>query len=490
MKSGTSSSLYIGEWFRDKRSGYGVLDDILRGEKYMGMWEADCRHGPGLLVTLDGIYNQGIFAQNKLSGDGVLLCDDNTKFEGEFVGECLLSGKGVLTMPNGDYIDGTFTGQWGNGIRINGTFHKLEATGKASNSPRSTMTNTKYTIPPEKKWVSLFSQCRQALGRCGDRDPDLTVVWQSISAALKSKLDSKLSRGEQEIIQELLNINNEMAQTAKNTVDLQKLHLYLTKAFDVKQHPLGQLVNGLIDVFRASYVGMGTHRRLLAHAVAEVKSFVERVYNMVRLLFPELPNEEYVLLHTDTVSGVANHGTEESLTSSMVMHPLLFPRLFPPLFTLYALDNERADSAYWERIQQLNKRSDWALMTYVGMQSCHFVQVKLENREPEHYISAVESLQQISTKFSPMEKLGVLKTTFEQINKDVSSFWQGERKLVSLDDLFPVFQFVVIRARIPHLGSEIQFIDDMVDSHVHVGEQGHMFTTLKASFFQIQNEKG
>ena len=40
-------------------------------------------------------------------------------------------------MANGDYIDGTFTGQWGNGIRINGTFHKLEATGKASNSPRS-----------------------------------------------------------------------------------------------------------------------------------------------------------------------------------------------------------------------------------------------------------------------------------------------------------------------------------------------------------------
>ena len=89
---------------------------------------------------------------------------------------------------------------------------------------------------------------------------------------------------------------------------------------------------------------------------------------LCRLLFPELPNEEYVLLNTDTVSGVANHGTEESLTSSTLMHPLLFPRLFPPLFTLYALDNERADSAYWERIQQLNKRSDWALVTYVGMQ--------------------------------------------------------------------------------------------------------------------------
>lgn len=86
------------------------------------------------------------------------------------------------------------------------------------------------------------------------------------------------------------------------------------------------------------------------------------------LLFPELPNEEYVHLATDTVSGVANHSTEESLTSSMLLHPLLFPRLYPPLFTLYALDNERADSAYWEQIQLLNRRSDWALMTYVGMQ--------------------------------------------------------------------------------------------------------------------------
>ena len=54
------------------------------------------------------------------------------------------------------------------------------------------------------------------------------------------------------------------------------------QAFDLKRHPLGQLVNRLVDVFRASYVGMGTHRRLLPHAVAETKSFVIRVYSIVR----------------------------------------------------------------------------------------------------------------------------------------------------------------------------------------------------------------
>ena len=57
---------------------------------------------------------------------------------------------------------------------------------------------------------------------------------------------------------------------------------HLFQAFDLKRHPLGRLVNRLVDVFRASYFGMGTHRRLLPHAVAETKSFVIRVYSIVR----------------------------------------------------------------------------------------------------------------------------------------------------------------------------------------------------------------
>jgi len=47
-------------------------------------------------------------------------------------------------------------------------------------------------------------------------------------------------------------------------------------------HPLGELVSGLVDVYRATYVGMGTHRRLLPHAVAEAKSIIHRLYNIVR----------------------------------------------------------------------------------------------------------------------------------------------------------------------------------------------------------------
>lgn len=41
-------------------------------------------------------------------------------------------------------------------------------------------------------------------------------------------------------------------------------------------------MEGLVDVYRATYVGVGAHPRLLTHAVEEVKSFVHRVYPRVR----------------------------------------------------------------------------------------------------------------------------------------------------------------------------------------------------------------
>ena len=55
----------------------------------------------------------------------------------------------------------------------------------------------------------------------------------------------------------------------------------------------------------------------------------------------------------------------------------------------------------------------------------------------------------------------------------------GSSYLWSMDDLFPVFQYVVVRARVQHLGAEIHFIDDLLETHLELGELGLMFTTLK-----------
>jgi hypothetical protein len=40
---------------------------VITGEKYMGMWQEDSRHGDGVVVTLDGMYFEGNFQHDKLT---------------------------------------------------------------------------------------------------------------------------------------------------------------------------------------------------------------------------------------------------------------------------------------------------------------------------------------------------------------------------------------------------------------------------------------
>lgn len=41
-------------------------------------------------------------------------------------------------------------------------------------------------------------------------------------------------------------------------------------------------MEGLVNVYRATYMGVGAHPRLLFHAKEEVKSYVQRIYPLVR----------------------------------------------------------------------------------------------------------------------------------------------------------------------------------------------------------------
>ena len=79
---GSGASVYVGEWANGSKNGYGVLDDILSGEKYMGMWYNDMKCGSGCVVTVDGVYYEGTFAHNKMTGRGLMIFEDDTVYDG------------------------------------------------------------------------------------------------------------------------------------------------------------------------------------------------------------------------------------------------------------------------------------------------------------------------------------------------------------------------------------------------------------------------
>lgn len=135
----------------------------------------------------------------------------------------------------------------------------------------------------------------------------------------------------------------------------------------------------------------------------------------------------------------------------------------------------------------------------------------IPNSNETFFIEAIETLQQLKTTFSPLEKLLVIRSTFEQmtkvrnnilhyficiiikkivkINNEIFQTVQkqlGSSYLWTMDELFPVFNFVVVRASVLQLGSEIHFIEDFMERYLENGELGHMFTTLKVKLISLQ----
>lgn len=115
-----------------------------------------------------------------------------------------------------------------------------------------------------------------------------------------------------------------------------------------------------------------------------------------------------------------------------------------------------------------------------------------------------------STTFTPSDKLVIIHKTFEELTLEIKLQLQGNF-MWCMDDLLPLFLYVVVRARcaatlthththkwwvavlncdwtccvaallsrIRNLGAEVNMIEDLMDPNIQHGELGMMFTTLK-----------
>ncbi|XP_011306147.1 alsin [Fopius arisanus] len=506
------ATVYIGEWAAGVKSGYGVMDDIMTGEKYLGSWSGDMKHGCGLIVTLDGIYYEGVFAQDVMTGHGVMVFEDGTHYEGDFKSAGTFGGRGVLTFRSGDRLEGSINGAWNEPVKVTATLHMSKASGhqEPSNRPPSF---GKLCVPPEQKWKAIFRHCYQQLGLIKEADEGLKRergergeretserrsetqrLWQNVAVIINksqqrssnSKKSSDLARADRDknrIITEKLMKIPDLGDKLTREV-YKEIHDYLMNAFDSRHHPLGCLLQELSGVYTATYGGVRVHPLLLSHAVAELHSIALRIYEIVGLFFPALPRggEEFVL-EDDGEQG-------KVISAAGVLHPVLLPRVHSALFVLYALHNKREDGAYWERLIKWNKQPDQTLMGFLDVDRKFWGKIKDDQvvRRDGGFGEAVETLQQLKTTFSPLEKLLVIRSTFEAMTKTVQK-QLGTTYLWTMDELFPVFNFVVVRAGVLQLGSEIHFIDDFMEPYLVNGELGIMFTTLKACYYQILQEK-
>lgn len=159
----------------------------------MGMWQDDCRHGNGIMVTLDDIYYEGNFVNNNLSGHGTMMFQDNTVFKGELGAGGSLNGKGTLSLSNGDTIQGSFYGMWSEGIKISGVYQKAVADEYSVSEMESMIynrysTSSPLSVPACEKWKDIFDHCRDMLGIQGVSDAqDNRQAWDAIAIAITNR---------------------------------------------------------------------------------------------------------------------------------------------------------------------------------------------------------------------------------------------------------------------------------------------------------------
>ena len=101
----TDGSVYVGNWERGFRSGFGELSKA--GECYSGEWSKDSKHGHGTLKTDHLTYTGGWYYDFK-HGHGVLE-KESTKYEGAFRRN-EKHGVGIMTYGDGSKYTGNFAG--------------------------------------------------------------------------------------------------------------------------------------------------------------------------------------------------------------------------------------------------------------------------------------------------------------------------------------------------------------------------------------------
>ncbi|NWH89562.1 AL2CL protein, partial [Aegithalos caudatus] len=473
---------YTGHWEKDKKNGYGVWEDKERGERYIGMWLDDHRHGEGIVVTQSGLCYQRTFQADKMVGSGILLLEDDSVYEGNFTEDLTFVGKGKLPLANGSVLEGTPSSRNGREI-FEGEIQKN--LGIRWKIPNPTLFSSQLGLkefPVEERWPGIFQQFLEFLRSGCKEEMEESFMGFHVQSSKELREPREYlccQRGVEEISWE----TEEKLQELQRDLEKEKFGLF--QALNSSLHPLGKLLRALSSAFQATYSGLGANRHLLAMAQEEVKFYARKIWEFYW---------EWLRLALEQQGRMSPQDTDLSIQkgSSLVL-PLILPCFYPELSMLYMLRHQREDDLYCQGIVELSLLPDIQLLEFLDVQK-HLWPLKdltlTSNQrrslvKDKCFLSATECLQKLITTVDPREKLEILRRTYEELERTVCRVLGREFRL-PMDDLLPLLIFVVSRAKIQHLGAEIHLIRDLMDPTNQGGMLDFLLTALESCYEHIQ----
>ncbi|ETE60613.1 ALS2 C-terminal-like protein, partial [Ophiophagus hannah] len=351
---------YKCHWREGQMDGYGICE----GERYIGMWENDQRHGPGIVVLQSGVCFQRTFHLDRMVGSGVLLLEDDLVYEGNFTNDFKF---GKLTFPNGFVLEETFTNKSREGLQVPGV---MIPSGDQQAFTKSTIQLGQEDFPVEKRWEDLYDQFLAFVHAGGQADTEESFMGFH---ALESSL-----------------------------------------------HPLGKLLKTLILVFQSTYSGIGANKHLLRMAQEEVKDYAKKIWEFYQSLLQ--------LAFKVKGFNSPQNTEKRYVEGSSVILPLILPYFYPDLLMLYMVAHEKQDEVYGQGIISLSCFSDTTLLEYLDVQKDFWPLKDLtltsnqrQSLVKDHcFLSATECLQKLIATMDPQEKLEILQKTYEEIEETIN----------------------------------------------------------------------
>jgi len=107
---------YVGDWKDDNKHGKGTYT-YANGDKYVGDWKDDNKHGKGTLTWTDGDKYVGEWKDGKQHGQGIYTYPNGEKYVGEHKND-KRHGQGTYTFADGSEWDGAWENDNLNGYAI------------------------------------------------------------------------------------------------------------------------------------------------------------------------------------------------------------------------------------------------------------------------------------------------------------------------------------------------------------------------------------
>ncbi|KAI6186395.1 Kinase domain-containing protein [Aphelenchoides besseyi] len=304
-RSKDDHNVYVGGWKDGAKHGYGVLSS--NRERYMGEWSDNKQNGQGAIITIDGVYHEGVFENTKFINGRVVfetitsIYDPNSivTYEGKFDGLGVASGKGALYLNRRDSIVGTMHGRiLSDELSITNATYKHDFT-ETNEEQDFIMTGGpirgSWMVDEKHKWIELFVHFLEDLKVSPSDFFEVINSKETVSFELAERTWNHLAASISKIKQQKkVSFDDRLERVPNYKADFSpSYYASVVEYWDLcavnEHHPLHRLIRGVVELFCSSYCSVGTHVSMYDAAVLELRELLARCYAVARILFVNLP---------------------------------------------------------------------------------------------------------------------------------------------------------------------------------------------------------